>query len=81
MTTTQTAERIYRSTHAGHVVEIQRHLDRLAYARNGNVHNPSRYYRWEARVDGKVVTTSSRSKRYAMEVANLYIDSGEVDGI
>lgn len=52
-------------------VFVERVLYRTAYARNGNAHNPTKYYRWNAYLvidGGKRITISSyfRTKREAI---------------
>lgn len=43
-------------------VEIRRRLWREAYPRNGNVHNPTRYYRWDVIVEGRCMNTYERQR-------------------
>jgi hypothetical protein len=57
----------------GHTVELTRHHIGTAYARNGNVHNPTEYFKWEARVDGVVVTSYATQRAQAYEYAKASI--------
>jgi hypothetical protein len=49
----------------GHTIEITRTHVRTAYARNGNVGNPTEYFEWRAYLNGKPVgTTGQRAEAY-----------------
>lgn len=51
----------------GHTIEVTRHHIGTAYARNGNVGNPTEYFRWSSRVDGElpvVYRAVSRAEAY-----------------
>ncbi len=50
-------------------ITAEKVVDRVAYARNGNAHRPTVYYKWIGRVDGKIVTGMLRTKREALAVA------------
>jgi len=47
------------------MIEYRKRLVGTAYPRNGNVHNPTRYYRWDVFKDGKNVDGSFRTLREA----------------
>jgi len=51
------------------IIYAEKVLDRIAYPRNGNVHNPTKYYKWVGFVNGRRVTSPMRTKREALEVA------------
>lgn len=53
----------------GHRVEIVRRHVGTAYARNGNVGNPTEYFTWESRLDGEFVTYGEESRAIAYEHA------------
>lgn len=61
----------------GFFITTEKVLERTAYPRNGNVHNPTKYYRWSSFVNGKIVTSMQSTRRAAIEVAQDYIDGGE----
>jgi hypothetical protein len=63
-----------------HTVTVERIVERYAYARNGNAHNPSPYYLYVALVDGKPATNGSSRQKFVVEVATDYITTGEVPG-
>jgi len=51
-------------------VQVWRRLDRIAYPKNGNVDNPTRYYEWDVVVEGaKRPHLSCRTLRDAKAVA------------
>ena len=50
-------------------ITAEKILDRVAYAKNGNAHNPTKYWKWVGKVDGHTVTIPYRTKREALEVA------------
>lgn len=43
-----------------------------AYPRNGNLHNPTKRYRWEVRADGRLIGSASTLKA-VKEIAALYL--------
>jgi hypothetical protein len=51
----------------GHEVAVTREHVRTAYARNGNVGNPTEYFKWSATVDGESVTSWARTRADAYE--------------
>lgn len=51
----------------GHVIEVSREHVGSAYARNGNVGNPTEYFVWSATVDGKWVTSGCHQRAEAYE--------------
>ncbi len=55
-------------THKG--VEIRKVVSRVAYARNGNGHNPTVTYRWEAWKNGRCVGTASRLREVKDDIDN-----------
>lgn len=55
-----------------HEITTERYQSGVAYARNGNAHRPTRYYRWIVLVDGKSIGTVAR-KRDAADFAADYI--------
>lgn len=57
----------------GHEVAITRVHVGTAYARNGNVGNPTEYFVWEARVDGVYAVGHCRSRVEAYEYARCGI--------
>ena len=61
----------------GHKVEVTRRWVGQAYARNGNVHNPTQYYVWESRVDGKYVVGSCATRSSAYEHARAEVQGVE----
>lgn len=54
---------------AGHTISVARRHVGTAYARNGNAHNPTEYFVWEARVDGQLVGTGYDTRATAYEYA------------
>lgn len=50
---------------------IERKISGYAYPRNGNAHNPTPKYRYEAVLNGKLIDTSYRA-RGAIESANAF---------
>lgn len=69
-----------RNVYHGYFITTEKTLARTAYPRNGNVHNPTKYYNWSSFVNGKIVTSMQSTRRAAIEVAQEFIDSGEVEG-
>lgn len=57
----------------GRVVTVTRHHAGTAYARNGNVGNPTQYYTWSAAVDGERVTFAEPSRAAAYELARAVV--------
>jgi hypothetical protein len=47
------------------MIEYRKRLVRTAYPRNGNVHNPTRYYLWDVYRDGKAIDGGFRTLRGA----------------
>lgn len=41
-------------------VEVRKVVVRVAFARNGNLHNPTVEYRWEAWRNGRIVASAAR---------------------
>lgn len=70
--------KVTTTTYKGRTVTITRYHFGTAYARSGNAHNPTRYYRWGTAVDGKTCTLSAGTRREAIAVARDAIDGGEV---
>lgn len=53
------------------VIEVTRRHVKTAYAKNGNVGNPTEYFVWDAAIDGNVVCTAgSRSDAYELALGN-----------
>lgn len=50
-------------------IRIDREVSRVAYAKNGNTHNPTKTYRWVAFVDDRRVGTCAKL-RDAKDLAN-----------
>lgn len=59
------------------VILITRRQVGTAYARNGNAHNPTKYYLWRAEVDGEFVGEFD-TRRIAYEVARNRITRDDV---
>lgn len=57
----------------GHEVAVTRRHVGTAYARNGNVGNPTEYFEWEALVDGKRIGVGSWQRAVAYEAARAHI--------
>lgn len=56
---------VYVYEFEGHILELERVHIGSAYARNGNVSNPTEYFNWTHRVDGALIgTTHSRASAY-----------------
>ena len=56
----------------GHTIEITRVHVRTAYARNGNVGNPTQYFKWVAHVDGQSTNKfDRRADAYEMARARV----------
>lgn len=53
----------------GHVITVTRCHTGTAYARNGNVGNPTEYFKWESRLDGEFVTLAWEGRAVAYEHA------------
>lgn len=58
-----------RPSHANYTFETdhprltgERWLDSYAYAANGNLHNPTPYYAWLLRCDGRIVDRFTRKR-------------------
>lgn len=66
----------------GHLIEITRRHTGTAYARNGNVGNPTEYFKWEAKKDGVYLGMfSKRSDAYEEATGHAYCDrDGRVIG-
>jgi hypothetical protein len=62
-----------------HTITTERRKVGEAYARNGNLHNPTPRYVFAALVDGKVVASGRWFRRDAVAVATDYVTTGEVD--
>lgn len=57
----------------GHEIAIPRRHVGTAYARNGNVGNPTEYFVWDAKVDGKLDELGCFSRANAYEHARAHI--------
>ena len=57
-------------------VTILKRLERVAYAKNGNVHNPKHYFRWDLYVDGRLYLPSLPTKREAVSEAAQVLAHG-----
>lgn len=57
----------------GHDVKVTRRHVRTAYARNGNVSNPTEYFVWDARVDGEYVVGNVGERSTAYEYARARV--------
>lgn len=66
---TERADRSYTYNHDGQTIVIERIPQGVAYARNGNAHNPTRYYVWQAYLNGTVVPIKRETRREAWEAA------------
>jgi hypothetical protein len=64
-----TSDITYRYEIDGNAIEISRRHTGTAYARNGNVHNPTEYFTWEARVNGVEIGRRFSSRADAYENA------------
>lgn len=53
----------------GHAIEVTRVHVGTAYARNGNVGNPTEYFQWESTVDGEWATGTAPTRTVAYEYA------------
>jgi len=75
MKTTAPITYVYRIEHEGvaHEVAITRRHTGTAYARNGNVGNPTEYFRWEVAVDGTGLGTAP-NRTEAYEVGRCHIE-------
>jgi len=62
----------YRYEVEGHVIDITRRHVHTAYARNGNVHNPTVYFVWDSTVDGAKTFIGERSRAVAYEYARAH---------
>lgn len=49
---------------------LRRYLTGYSYPRNGNVHNPTPYYRWLLLLDGRIVDQFN-TRREVIEAARL----------
>lgn len=58
----------------GHTIEVSRRHVRTAYARNGNVSNPTEYFVWETSVDGETVSTLSITRTDAYEYGRAKVE-------
>lgn len=67
MKTTKTIT--YRYDVDGQTIEITRTHDRTAYARNGNVGNPTEYFWWQVRRNGEYLGGVFRLRADAYEAA------------
>jgi hypothetical protein len=61
-----------------HTITTERRQVGEAYARNGNLGNPTPRYMFDALVDGKIVA-SQTLRRNALAIAQDFITTGEVD--
>ena len=52
---------------------VTRRLIRTAYPRNGNVHNPTKYYAWDVTVNGRVMFIA-RTMREAKAMLPAMVD-------
>jgi hypothetical protein len=62
-----------------HLITIDRRTVGHAYARNGNLHNPTPRYMYAAIVDDNIVA-SCTLERDAVAIAEDFITTGEVHG-
>lgn len=63
----------YRYDIEGHSVVVDRNHLGTAYARNGNVHNPTEYYTWDSSVDGKTAGSGCATRADAYEYARAAV--------
>ncbi|HVT77922.1 MAG TPA: hypothetical protein VHD87_12890 [Acidimicrobiales bacterium] len=63
----------YRYDIDGHAVALTRRHWYTAYARNGNVGNPTENYLWDAHVDGELVQRGCALRSDAYEHARCHI--------
>lgn len=61
-----------------HTITTARRKVGEAYARNGNLGNPTPRYSYDVMVDGKIVASYPR-QGYGVEIATDFITTGEVD--
>lgn len=66
---------VYAIDHEGaeHEITVTRRHVGTAYARNGNVHNPTEYFTWSAALDGETVGTGYDSRATAYEYARAQL--------
>lgn len=69
----RTQRRSYLYEIDGHDVTISRLHTGTAYARNGNAHNPTEYFRWDMAIDGEPYLSACRSRTEAYEHARCRI--------
>lgn len=61
-----------------HTFQIIRKFDRWAYPKNGNLHNPTPYFRWESYVDGECVCSHDPSLARARALLRDYFGAETV---
>lgn len=64
----------YVYEYGGHTIEVTRRHVRTAYARNGNVSNPTEYFVWDTKVDGETVSTLAITRADAYEHGRAKIE-------
>ena len=68
-----TAPIAYRYVVEGHDVVVSRRHIGAAYARNGNAHNPTEHFVWDAEVDGRSAAHQRPSRSDAYEHARAQV--------
>ena len=66
----------YVYEHGGQTIVIVRVAWRVAHARNGNTHNPTRYYRWKAYLNGVFLPPYASTRREAYWRAVQHLQPG-----